>query len=213
LLAELLEKAIGVLDEAGRSLHVLARPRDAFAKRLQLLLGLREELLHPAEVLLRLSVGALVSLDPRFHSSTRRTAEPRKPLRGTVWVRPRRAGADELAKSTERSLVLVLTHDAAAVIRSIVESTDISDEGGLRITARAITETEAALELAVAEEPEVTDQVVEQEGAQVFLEPDVAEALSDKVLDASVEEEGVTFRIEDQTSGPSFSSNSSGPAA
>jgi iron-sulfur cluster assembly protein len=194
---------------------VLARPRDAFAKRLQLLLGLREELLHPAEVLLRLSVGALVSLDsaPSFHSSTRRTAEPRKPLRGTVWVRPRRAGADELAKSTERSLVLVLTHDAAAVIRSIVESTDISDEGGLRITARAITETEAALELAVAEEPEVTDQVVEQEGAQVFLEPGVAEALSDKVLDASVEEEGVTFRIEDQTSGPSFSSNSSGPAA
>jgi iron-sulfur cluster assembly protein len=108
--------------------------------------------------------------------------------------------------------VLVLTHDAAAVIRSIVESADISDEGGLRITAHAITETEAALELAVAEEPEATDQVVEQEGAQVFLEPGVAEALSDKVLDASVAEEGVTFRIEDQASGPSFSSNSSGPA-
>jgi len=109
--------------------------------------------------------------------------------------------------------VLVLTHDAAAVIRSIVESAEISDEGGLRITAHAITETEAALELAVAGEPEATDQVVEQEGAQVFLEPGVAEALSGKVLDASVAEEGVTFRIEDQTGGPSFSSNSSGPAA
>jgi iron-sulfur cluster assembly protein len=107
--------------------------------------------------------------------------------------------------------VLVLTHDAAAVIRSIVESADISDEGGLRISARAITETEAALELAVAEEPEETDEVVEQEGAQVFLEPGVAEALADKVLDASVEEEGVTFRIEDQTSGPAFSSNTSRP--
>lgn len=108
--------------------------------------------------------------------------------------------------------MLVLTHDAAAVIRSIVEAAETSDEGGLRITARAITETEAALELAVADEPEPTDQVVEQEGAHVFLEPGVAQALADKVLDASVEDEGVTFRIEDQ-SGPSFSPNSSDPVA
>lgn len=106
--------------------------------------------------------------------------------------------------------MLALTPDAAAVIRSIVDSADVSDEGGLRITARAVTESEAALELAVAEEPEATDQVVEQEGAHVFLEPGVADALSDKVLDASVEDDGVSFQIIDQT-GPSVSPNTSGP--
>lgn len=108
--------------------------------------------------------------------------------------------------------MLVLTHDAAMVIRSIVESSEVPDEGGLRITARPLTETQSALEIAVAEEPEATDEVVEQEGAHVFLESGVAEALSDKVLDASVEEEGVHFEIVDQT-GPPFSPDTSGPSS
>jgi iron-sulfur cluster assembly protein len=106
--------------------------------------------------------------------------------------------------------VLVLTQDAAMVIRSLVESSDV-EEGGLRITARPITEEQAALEIQLAEEPDTLDEVVEQEGAQVFLEPQVAEALSDKVLDAAVEEEGVRFTIVEQTGGPDFSPNSTEP--
>ncbi len=104
--------------------------------------------------------------------------------------------------------MLVLTQDAAMVIRSIVQSADVS-EGGLRISARPITDEQAALEIQLADEPEEQDEVVEQEGAQVFLEPEVAEALSDKVLDAAVEEEGVRFTIVDQTEGPDVGSNNS----
>lgn len=96
------------------------------------------------------------------------------------------------------------------VIRSLVESADVT-EGGLRITARPITEEQASLEIELAEEPETLDEVVEQEGAQVFLEPQVAEALSDKVLDAAVEEEGVRFTIVEQTGGTGFSPNSVEP--
>ena len=106
--------------------------------------------------------------------------------------------------------MLVLTHDAAAVIRSIVEQADVPEQGGLRITAQPLGDQQAALELAVAEEPDAMDEVVEQEGAHVFLEPVVAQALSDKVLDASVEDDGVRFTIEDQPGAPLQSRNGDG---
>ena len=107
--------------------------------------------------------------------------------------------------------MLVLTHDAAAVIRSIVEQADVPEQGGLRITAQPLGDQQAALELAVAEEPDAMDEVVEQEGAHVFLEPVVAQALSDKVLDASVEDDGVRFTIHDQSDGQFVGSNGNGP--
>ena len=94
--------------------------------------------------------------------------------------------------------MLALTHDAATIIRSIVEQSEVPDEAGLRIAARQLEGDEAALELSIAEEPQSTDEVVEQEGAQVFLEPLAAEALSDKVLDAAVEEGGVRFTLAPQ---------------
>ena len=109
--------------------------------------------------------------------------------------------------------MLVLTHDAAAVIRSIVEQADVPEQGGLRITAQPLDDRQAALELSVAEEPDAMDEVIEQEGAHVFLEPVVAQALSDKVLDAAVEEDGVRFTIEEQPGGPLVSSNGNGPGA
>lgn len=109
--------------------------------------------------------------------------------------------------------MLVLTHDAAAVIRSIVEQSDVPEEGGLRITAQPLDDRQAALELSVAEEPEAMDEVIEQEGAHVFLEPVVAEALADKVLDAAVEGDGIRFTIEEQPGGPPFSSNGNSPEA
>jgi Fe-S cluster assembly iron-binding protein IscA len=106
--------------------------------------------------------------------------------------------------------LLVLTHDAAAVIRSLVEQSDVPEQGGLRITAQPLDHQQAALELAVAEEPDALDEVVDQEGAHVFLEPVVAQALSDKVLDASVEDDGIRFTIEDQPGGALQSMNGDG---
>jgi iron-sulfur cluster assembly protein len=103
--------------------------------------------------------------------------------------------------------VLVLTHDAATIIRGIVDQSEAPDEAGLRIAAREVQGDEATLELSVAEQPDELDEVVEQEGVQVFLEPLAAEALSDKVLDASVDDGGVRFTLTPQPGGPLQSSN------
>ena len=107
--------------------------------------------------------------------------------------------------------MLVLTHDAANIIRAIVDQSEAPDDGGLRIAAREVADDEATLELSVAEQPEALDEVVEQEGAHVFLEPVAAEALSDKVLDASVDDGGVRFTLTPQPGGPLQSSNGHGP--
>ena len=108
--------------------------------------------------------------------------------------------------------MLLLTHDAAVVIRSLVEQSEVPDHGGLRITAQPLGNQQAALELSVAEEPDDLDEVVEQQGAQVFLEPIVAEALADKVLDAAIERDGIRFEIHEQRSGPIAGANGDGPA-
>ena len=107
--------------------------------------------------------------------------------------------------------MLVLTHDAATIIRAIVDQSDKPEESGLRIAARDVQGDEATLELSVAEQPDALDEVVEQAGAQVFLEPLAAEALSDKVLDASVDDGGVRFTLSPQPGGPMQSSNGYGP--
>lgn len=106
--------------------------------------------------------------------------------------------------------MLLLTYDAATIIRAIVDQSEAADEGGLRIAARDVDGDEATLELSVAEQPDALDEVVEQDGAQVFLEPVAAEALSDKVLDASVEDGGVRFTLSPQPGGPLDSSNGLG---
>jgi iron-sulfur cluster assembly protein len=110
-------------------------------------------------------------------------------------------------------LVLVLTNDAATIIRAIVDQSEVPDDGGLRIAAREVEGDEATLELSVAEEPDTLDKVIEQEGAHVFLEPLAAEALSDKVLDASVDDGGVRFTLSPQPGGPLIGENGNGPDA
>jgi iron-sulfur cluster assembly protein len=88
--------------------------------------------------------------------------------------------------------VLVLTHDAATIIRAIVDQSETPGDAGLRIAAKEVDGDE------------------EQEGAHIFLEPIAAEALSDKVLDASVEDGGVRFTLTPQPGGPLQSSNGYG---
>jgi len=97
----------------------------------------------------------------------------------------------------EDSLMLTLTDGAAQVIRTLTAQPELPPETGLRITAR--DEDMATFQLAVTEGPVAGDQVVEAEGARVFLEPTAATALEDKALDAQVNDEGdVAFSVSDQ---------------
>jgi iron-sulfur cluster assembly protein len=96
--------------------------------------------------------------------------------------------------------MLTLTGDAVSAIRDITTQPGLPDHTGLRIAAAAAQNGAPAFEIAVASAPQPMDDVVESEGARVFLDPDASAALGDKALDAEVAEGTIRFRIEDQQS-------------
>jgi iron-sulfur cluster assembly protein len=99
----------------------------------------------------------------------------------------------------ERDRMLTITDTAAEAIKGIVASPQVPEGAGLRIATRPEGPAEAAFEASVAPVPAEDDRVVEESGAQVFLEPHAAEALDDKVLDAEIEGGEVRFAIGEQT--------------
>jgi Fe-S cluster assembly iron-binding protein IscA len=93
--------------------------------------------------------------------------------------------------------MLVLTDAATSAVRRLAEHPDLPDDGGLRIAGP--DDGSEALTATAAPEPIDGDQVVEQDGARIFLEPSAAELLDDKVLDAKVDDRGVIqFRLATQ---------------
>jgi iron-sulfur cluster assembly protein len=92
--------------------------------------------------------------------------------------------------------MLAISENAAEAIRGLVAAPEVPDSAGLRITALPTGET--SFELSVAATPAEDDQVVEEQGAQVFLEPSAAALLEDKRLDANVEADQITFAIAQQ---------------
>ncbi len=84
--------------------------------------------------------------------------------------------------------MLVLTEAAAEVVKSVTDTTQAPDGTGLRITQEG--QQAGALQLAAAAEPGAGDQVVETSGARLFLDPQAAAYLEDKVLDAEVDTQG-----------------------
>jgi iron-sulfur cluster assembly protein len=101
-------------------------------------------------------------------------------------------------------LVLTLTPTAAEVVRTLVDQSAAPDSGGLRIAATESGVEGVSLELSLVGEPEEQDATVEQQGATVYLDPGAAELLDDKLLDAQVAEDHVTFvlREDDAADGP-----------
>jgi iron-sulfur cluster assembly protein len=96
--------------------------------------------------------------------------------------------------------MLAITEDAAAAIEGIVSSSGLPAGAGLRITQEVNTEAEGKprtdLRLSLVESAEEGDQVLE--GTQIFLEPETAEFLDNKLLDADVEGEEVRFSLDVQ---------------
>jgi Fe-S cluster assembly iron-binding protein IscA len=86
-------------------------------------------------------------------------------------------------------------------VKDIVSSSDeASETGGLRLVAEH-DGTRANFQLSVVPLPAEDDEVIEEQGARLFLEPEAASLLDDKVLDADVEQDRVAFTIADQTEG------------
>jgi iron-sulfur cluster assembly protein len=94
--------------------------------------------------------------------------------------------------------MLTITSNAAEAIRAIVESTDVPDEGGIRISIARQNGSEATLELALSPAPVEGDDVLELNGAHVFLDETASLALDDKSLDAEMEGGEISFGIVDR---------------
>ncbi|MBY8872395.1 adhesin [Micromonospora sp. PLK6-60] len=84
--------------------------------------------------------------------------------------------------------MLTMTDNAVLVIRDLAAQQDVAQSGGLRIAA----DTEAgSLTIELVPEPAQGDQVVDNQGARIFLDSDAAELLGETSVDAMVDDEGV----------------------
>lgn len=88
--------------------------------------------------------------------------------------------------------MLTLTENASTIVNEITTQIGLGEGGGLRISAddSAPDPTQPNFELTAAEQGEPGDQVVEQAGATVYLDQAAAVLLDDKILDATVDEQG-----------------------
>jgi iron-sulfur cluster assembly protein len=95
--------------------------------------------------------------------------------------------------------VLAITEDAATAIDSIVASSGLPEGAGLRITQELNTrsgETRTDLRLSLVESAEEGDEVLEDVG--IFLDPQAADFLDNKLLDADLEGDEFRFRLDIQ---------------
>jgi Fe-S cluster assembly iron-binding protein IscA len=109
--------------------------------------------------------------------------------------------ASELTTGVNRkegARVLALTENAVEAVQEILSSSEDAPElGGLRLVAEPAG-TQMNLQLSVVALPAEDDEVIEEQGARLFLDPEAASLLDDKVLDARIESNQVAFTIADQ---------------
>jgi Fe-S cluster assembly iron-binding protein IscA len=91
--------------------------------------------------------------------------------------------------------VLTVTHEASKAIQSLTDQIPEAGDAGLRISVEGGDDGTAQLALSIAEGASPADEVVETDGATVYIAEPAAAFLDDKTLDAEVREEGVAFTI------------------
>ncbi len=90
--------------------------------------------------------------------------------------------------------MLTLTENASTVVKTIATQQLGAAEGGLRISSHDGADGSFAIAPVVDAQP--GDQVVESDGAKVFVDETASTALDDKELDAQVDDQGnVQFRL------------------
>ena len=97
--------------------------------------------------------------------------------------------------------MLTITPQASEAIRGILDSENVPDGTILRISPQPRSEPQAETGLAISltDSPPPDDQLVEGDQVAVAVEPNAAQLLDDKELDATVVEGQVNFRIGEQS--------------
>lgn len=101
--------------------------------------------------------------------------------------------------------MLTLTPDATQAIHQLLSTTDTPAGAGIRIESTGATQSSngaeaegGGLRVVVASEAPGGDEVVEHEGARVFIEPVVSDFVDDKQLDITPAEGGMAFMLVEQ---------------
>ena len=93
--------------------------------------------------------------------------------------------------------MLGITPTAVQAIQGLTSQPGVPDSAGLKLSETRSAEG-AAIELSLVEAPEETDQVLSAEDARVYISEPLAPLLDDKVLDAGVEGDQISFRLVEQ---------------
>jgi Fe-S cluster assembly iron-binding protein IscA len=97
--------------------------------------------------------------------------------------------------------MLAVTPSAVEVVATLTTASGVAETGGLRIASSGDSPEVSALELEVVAGPTVDDEVLATTGARIFLEPEAADYLANKVLDGQLDEKGrARFVVSDQKS-------------
>jgi iron-sulfur cluster assembly protein len=94
--------------------------------------------------------------------------------------------------------MLTVTPEATEAINVLTDPLPEADTAGLRFSIEPSQDGEPQLALSIAGHPFEGDQVVEVEGAKVFVAEPVTQFMDDKTLDAEIQAEGVQFAIKEQ---------------
>ena len=87
--------------------------------------------------------------------------------------------------------MLVPTEAAARAVKSVTATLEEADAAGLRIASAAPgPDGPGELQVTTAPGPGENDQVIETGGARIYLEPQAAAFLDDKILDARPDAQG-----------------------
>lgn len=89
--------------------------------------------------------------------------------------------------------MLQVSEQAAVALEAIRRSEGIPETHGTRLSAAPQPTGDLAIRLEFVEAAEEGDQVTEQAGTEVFVDPELAEPLSDAVMDVRDTEEGLAF--------------------
>jgi Fe-S cluster assembly iron-binding protein IscA len=93
--------------------------------------------------------------------------------------------------------VLTLTDSAAEAVRQIAAGSGLEPEPGLRIAPGSPVPEGTPLEIGLAGEAGPNDETIDENGARVYVDAPVAEALGDKVLDAQIDGDQIRFALLD----------------
>ncbi len=95
---------------------------------------------------------------------------------------------------------LALTENAVAAVKEVVASApEAQESSGMRIVAHEGADGQASFELSIASVPGEDDEVIEEQGARVFLDSNASDLLESRELDARVDSDRhIAFVIGDQ---------------